>query len=146
MSSRLTLLFVSNQSHLYSTFIDEFRGADFQVLIARNLVQAKSLLLTHYPSGIVLCHDCSRDDRTLAGPLKRIAPHLPVFLLTNREQPRVADIDCVWRSDLDDDVLTRGMAVFFRHLFSPQATIQRPTLVLDGGAPFLVGVRANGSS
>lgn len=145
MSSRLTLLFVCNHPHLYSNFVNEFRAAEFQVFLARNLGQAKSVLLTHSPSGIVLCHDCSRDDRTVATPLKRMAPHLPVFLLTDQEQPLPTDVDCLWRSDLTDQVLIRGMAVFFRHLFSPREVSHKPSLVLDATAPFFVGVRANGT-
>lgn len=146
MSTRLTLLFVCDRSYLYSNFIEEFRAADFQVPIARNLEQAKSALLARSISGVVLCHDWSRDDRPLAAALKRTAPDVPVFLLTDQEQPRLAaDIDCIWRSDLRDEVLTRGMAVFFRRLFSPRDASLRPSLVVGGAAPFFVGVRANGS-
>jgi len=145
MSTRLTLLFICDRSYLYSTFIDEFRAADFQVVVARTLTHAKSLLLTRPLSGVVLCHDCSRDDRPQAGPLKRLAPHLPVFLLTDQEQSLPADIDCVWRSDLGDEVLTRGMAVFFRHIFNLRDTSRRPSLVIGGSVPFFAGIRANGT-
>jgi hypothetical protein len=145
MSSRLTLVFVCSDSHLYSDFIDEFRAADFHMLIARNLTHAKSILLTQWASGIVLCHDCSRDDRLLAAPLKTMAPHLPIFLLTDREQPTPADVDCIWRSDLGDGTLTRAMAMFFRHLLNPGAATYKPALVLDGPAPFFVGVGPSGS-
>ena len=146
MSSRLTLVFVCNQSYLYSRFIDEFRAAGFQVLIARSLTQARSILLTRSVAGSVLCHDCSRDDRSLAAPLKGLAPHLPVFLLTDREQSLPASVDCIWRSELGDEAATRGMAVFFRHIFSPREESNRPSLVVGSPAPFFVGVRANGSS
>ena|ERR1700757_4131409 len=145
MSTRLTLLFVCDRSYLYSTFIEEFRAADFQVLIARNLAQAKSALLARAVSCVVLCHDCSRDDRPLAASLKRMAPHIPVFLLTDRQQSMSSDIDSIWRSDLRDEVLTRSMAVFFRHLFGPRDVSLRPSLVLNGAPRFFVGVQANGS-
>src|SRR5579863_1239286 len=142
MSTRLTLLFVCDRSYLYSKFIEEFRAADFQVPIARNLAQAKSALLARSISGVVLCHDWSRDDRPLAASLKRTAPQVPVFLLTDQVQPRLpADIDCIWRSDLRDEVLIRGMAVFFRRLFSPSDAALRPSLVVGGVFPLFGGIR-----
>ena len=145
MSTRLTLLFICDRSYLYSSFINEFRAADFQVLIARNLTLAKSILLTRPLDGVVLCHDCSRDDRPQAGPLKRLAPRVPIFLLTDQEQSRHADIDCVWRSDLGDKVLTRGMAVFLHHILNLRDASRRLSLVIGGTVPFFAGVRANGS-
>jgi hypothetical protein len=147
MSTRLTLLFVCDRSYLYSNLIEEFRTADFQVLIARNLAQAKSALLARSINFIVLCHDWTRDDRPLAASLKGAAPQVPVFLFTDQEETRLpADIDSVWRVDLRDELLTRGMAVFFRRLFSPREASLRPSLVVGGAAPPLfVGLRANGS-
>ncbi len=146
MSSRLTLLFVCNQSPLYAGLIAEFRAADFQVLIARNLTQAKAVLLNRSVNVIVLRHDCNRDDRALATPLKRLSPHLPIFLLTDQEQPRPADVDSILRSETDDEVVTRGMALFLRHLFNPRHSSLRPRLVLGRVDPLLAGVRTNGSS
>lgn len=146
MSTRLTLLFVCDRSYMYSAFIEEFRAADFQVLIARNLAQARSALLARSISCVVLCHDRSRDDRPLAASLKRMAPHVPVFLLTDQKQPLPADVDAVWRSDLRDQTLTRGMAVFFRQLLGPREVSLKPSLVVDGATLFFVGVRANSAT
>lgn len=145
MSTRLTLLFLCDQAGSYARFIEEFRAADFQVLVARSLAQAKAILLSRSVIAIVLSQDCTRHERALATPLKRIAPTLPIFLLTNQEQPRPVDVDAIWRSEMDDEVVTRGMAQFFRHLFHPRHQSRRPTLVLGGLQSFIVGVRAGSS-
>jgi Orn/Lys/Arg decarboxylase, N-terminal domain len=145
MSSRLTLLFVCDQSDVYSSLIDEFRAAEFQVLLARSLAQAKSTLLARSVCAIVLRHDGLCDDRALASSLKRMAPDIPVFLLTDQQQPLPADVDSIWRSAFGDPVITRGMAVFFRQLFNPRQSGLRPELVAGGVGSVLVGVTANGS-
>jgi hypothetical protein len=135
-----------DQPHLYSNFIAEFRAADFQVLTARSLAQAKAVLLTRSVKAIVLCHDSARDDRPLAPPLKRMTPQVPVFLLTDRAQALPAEVDSIWLSDLRDEVVTRGMAVFFRHIFNLRQPVLRPSLVPEGVGSFFVGVTANGSA
>lgn len=135
MSSVVTLLFLCDQPHLYPEFQRQFRAAEFQMPVARNLAQAKAVLLSRSVKGIVLLHDSSRDDRPLAAQLKRISPLTPIFLVTDQEQPRPADIDAVWRATLDDEVVARGMAVFFRQLF-------RTTLLTAQPRPMLVGLEA----
>jgi hypothetical protein len=136
MSSRLTLLFVGDQSQRYSPFLAEFQSANFQVLIARSIRQAKAILLTRSISVIALCHDGDRDDRKLAAQLKRITPGVPIFLLTNQEQPRPADIDSIWRFEPGDEAVTRGMAVFCRNLFQPDHAFRRAALALSGAKAF----------
>lgn len=112
MSSRLTLLFLCDQAHSYSHFISEFRSVHLQVLVARNIAQAKAILLGHPVDGIMLRHHGQCDDRPLATKIKRITPRIPIFLLTEHEQPKHADIDAVWRGELGDSVVARGMAAF----------------------------------
>lgn len=130
MNSRLTLLFVCDESQLYSEFLTEFRSADFQVLIARNIARAKAILLTRSVNAIVLSHDDRRDDRALAPRLKRSSPGVPIFLLTDQEQPRPDDIDSIWRLEAGDAVVARGMAVFCRNLFQPTPAFRRSALAL----------------
>ncbi len=143
MSSRLALVFLCDQADAYASFIEEFRAADFQVLIARSLAHAKAILLTRSANAIVLRHDCNRDDRALATQLKRTTPHIPIFLLTDQEQSRPVDVDLICRSQIDDEVVTRGMAQFFRQLFHPHQAPLRSRLVLGDVDSFFVGVRAN---
>jgi len=119
MDASLTLLFICDRPHTYETFISEFRSADFRVLIARNLTQAKATLLSGSVHAVVIRHDDGHDDRPLAAKLKRIAARLPVFLITNQAQLPQPNIDSVWRGDFGDEVVTRGMATFFRHLLKP---------------------------
>lgn len=146
MSTRLTLLFLCDHAGSYACFIEEFRAAEFQVLVARSLAGAKAILLSRSVNAIVLGQDCTRGEHALATQLKRIAPTVPVFLLTNQEQPRPVDVDSIWRSEIDDQVATRGMAQFFRHLFHPRHESRRPTLVLGSLHSFIVGVRASSSN
>ena len=145
MNSRLTLLFLCDHAEHYAGFVEEFKAAEFQVLIARNLGHAKALLLSRAVNLIVLRHDCSCDDRQLAIPLKRVAPELPIFLLTDQAQPRPADIDSIWRWQVGDEVVTRGMARFFRHLLQTDPSSRRPAPVLVGINSFFAGSRAHGS-
>jgi hypothetical protein len=146
MITRLTLLFLCDQVESYARFIEEFRAAEFQVLVARSLAHAKAILLTRSVNAIVLGQDCTRRERDLATQLKRIAPAVPIFLLTNQEQSRPVDVDSIWRLEMDDDVVTRGMAQFFRHLFHPCHESGRPTLALGGPHSLIVGVRASSSN
>ena len=146
MGTRLTLLFLCDHAGSYVRFIQEFRAADFQVMVARSLAHAKAILLSRSVVAIVLGQDCTRREGALATQLKRIAPTLPIFLVTNQEQPRPVDVDAIWRAEMDDEVVTRGMAQFFRHLFHPRHESRRPTLVLGGLQSFIVGVRAGGSN
>jgi len=117
MSPTVTLLFVCNQSQLYSVFISAFSSADFQVLLARNLTHAKRILQGRRVEAIVLRHDCHRDDRPLASPLKRVVPQVPIFLVTDQPQLRQPDIQSVWRGETGDEVVSRAMALFFRQCF-----------------------------
>ena len=137
MNSRLTLLLVCDQSDFFSAVLTEFRSADFQVLNARNIARAKAILLTRSVNAIVLCHDGLRDDRALAPQLKRVAPGKPIFLLTDREQPRPDDIDSIWRFETSDEVVTRAMAVFCRNLFRPTPAFRRSTGAVDAVARVL---------
>jgi hypothetical protein len=146
MSTRLTLLFLCDQAGPYARFIEEFRAADFQVLVARSLAHAKAILITRSANGIVLGQDFTRDGRDLATELKRIAPDTPIFLLTGQEQTRPVDVDSVWRAEMDDEVAARGMAQFFRHLLHPRQKSLRPRLVLGGVPSFLVGVITSSSN
>lgn len=141
MNSRLTLLFVCNQPRLYSAFLPEFKSADFHVLIARSLVRAKAILLTQSVNAILLCHDGHCDDRALAPQLKRMSPGVPIFLLTDQEQSRAADIDSVWRFDPGDAAVTRGMAFFCQNLFRPTPAFRRSPFAL-GAAASVLAVRA----
>jgi len=146
MNSRLTLLFLCEHAEHYAGFLEEFRAADFQVLVARNVGHAKALLLTKNVTFIVLRHDCSGDDRLLASPLKRIAPDVRIFLLTDQAQPRPADVDSLWRWHVGDEVVTRGMARFFRHLLQAEHTARRPAPVLVGIHSLFTGFRPQGSN
>jgi hypothetical protein len=143
MSSRLTLLFLCDQSHLYSDFIEKFGDAGFQVLIARSLVQAKTVLLARAVDFVVLRHDCSRDDRVLAGPLKRIAPGTAIYLFTDQAQARPDDIDLIWRAEVGDEDATRAMAMLLRSLLQPRQA-SRAAAVLTGIDSLFVGARADG--
>ncbi|HZP22581.1 MAG TPA: hypothetical protein VFB04_03985 [Terriglobales bacterium] len=145
MNSRLTLLFVCNQPYLYSNFIAEFGSAGFQVLLARNLAQAKAMLLSRPVNAVLLRHDCSGDDRALAPQLKRTAPHISIYLLTDQQQRPPRGIDSVWSWETADVVVARGMAILFRRLFSPRAVSSSPGLVLDEPEPRVIAVEANGS-
>jgi len=118
MNSRLTLLFLCGEVQLYAGFISEFQSANIQMLIARNLAHAKSVLLNRPVDAIVLRHDGNQDDRPLAAHMKQITPCVPVFLLTEEAQPPFADIDSVWRAETGDPVISRAMAIFFRHLLT----------------------------
>ena len=142
MNSRLTLLFVCEQSRLDSVFLAEFRSADFQVLTARSLDRAKAILLTRSVNALVLCHDEYRDDRALAPQLKRIARGVPIFLFTDREQPRPDGIDSIWRFDPGDAALARAMAVFCHNLFQPTPAFRRSALAV-GAVANVFAVRAN---
>lgn len=137
MHARLTLIFICDRSETYQAFLSEFRSADFRVLVARNLTQAKSLLLEGSADAIIIRHDDARDDRVLAAKLKRIAPRVPVFLITNQAQKPQPNIDSVWRGDLGDTVVTRGMAMFFRHLFKPTGQASAIEPAASELAPFL---------
>ncbi len=134
MNSRLTLIFVCDQIHPGSAFLTEFRSADFEVLSVRNIARARAILLTRSVNAIVLCHDDRRDDRELAPQLKRIAPGVPVFLLTDQEQPRPDDVDSIWRFEPGDAVVARGMAVFCRNLFQPTTAFRRSALAVGAVA------------
>jgi hypothetical protein len=144
MNSRLTLVFVCDQSHLYSGFLTEFRSADFQVLTARNIAQAKGVLLTRSVNAIIICHDGLRDDRPLAPQLKRTAPDVPIFLFTAYQQPLPEDVDSIWRFDQGDSVVARGMAVFCRNLFKPTPAFGRVLAPREVVSAF--AERANGSN
>jgi hypothetical protein len=137
MNSRLTLLFVCDQSQFYSAFLTEFESADFQVLIVRGPARAKSILLVRSVNAIILCHNQHHDNRALAPQLKRIAPSVPVFLLTDQPQSRATDIDSVWRFDSSDPVVMRGMAIFCRNLFSPTPAFCRSAFALGVAATVL---------
>jgi hypothetical protein len=119
MKASSTLLFLCDRAQQYEVFLSEFRTAEIRILIARNLTQAKSMLLSKPADGIVIRHDGAADDRSLAVKLKRIAPRTPVFLITDQKQQPQAAIDLVWRGELTDRTVARGMALFFRHLFRP---------------------------
>ena len=118
MSSRLILLFVCDQAEDYSVLLSEFRSVDFEFVIARNLAHAKRILQTRNVDAIILRHDSKIDDRSLATELKHIKPRIPIYLVTDQPQPRQAGIDSVWRAEIGDEVATRAMALFFRHLFT----------------------------
>jgi len=119
MNSRLTLLFVNDQPHLYLNLLAEFRSANFQVLIARKDRQAKAVIRTRSVNAIILLHDVHGDDRVLAPQLKRITPGIPIFLFTDYPQPLPAAVDSVWRYKHGDAVVAHSMAVFCRNLFKP---------------------------
>jgi hypothetical protein len=145
MSSRLTLLFVCNQAYLYSHFISEFGSAGFEVLLARNLAHAKAMLLSRPVNAVLLRHDCTADDRALAPQLKRIAPQISVYLLTDHQQRPPRGIDSVWSWATPDAVVARGMAILFRQLFSPRSISSRPLPALEEAEPGVIAARANGS-
>lgn len=125
MNSRLTLLFVSDQSDLYLEFLAEFRSANFQVLTARNVRQAKAALLTRSVDAVILLHDVRCDHRGLAPQLKRIMPGVRIFLFTHYPQPLPAAVDSIWRYEHGDAIVTHGMAVFCRNLFQPTPGFRR---------------------
>ena len=145
MNSRLTLLFVCNQANLYSNFISEFGSAGFQVLLARNLTQAKAMLLSRPVNAVLLRHDCTGDDRALAPQLKRIAPQLSVYLLTDQQQRPPRGVDSVWSWKTPDVTVARGMAILFRQLFTPRAVSAGVRLVPDEREHRFVAIRANGT-
>lgn len=118
MSFRSTLLFLCDRPEQYDVFLAQFRFAGFQLVIARNLAQASSLLQGRRVDGIVLRHNAVADDRPLASRFKRLVSRVPVFLLTDQSQPRPDDVDTIWRGDLGDPVVMRGMAMVFRQLLT----------------------------
>jgi len=133
-------MFVCDQAELYANFVTEFKWAGFQVLPARNLAHAKSLLLSRRIDGVVIRHDDQADDRTLAARLKRITPHVPVFLLTDREQPSLqSDIESIWRGDFTDPLVARGMAMFFRQYLTLRLANADRRPIGPVLLPFLVG-------
>ena len=137
MSSRLTLLFLCDQADSYAAFLAEFHSANFQVLLARNVAQAEAVLQRQTVDGVMLRHDYLRDDRPLAAKIKRITPRIPVFLLTELEQPKHADIDSVWRAELGDTVVARAMAVFLGG-YLQSASLSRPgkRMLVENAFPF----------
>jgi len=143
MDSGLTLLFLCDQSHLYSSFISEFRAADFQVMVAPSLTHAEAVLQTQSVHCIVLLQDCSRQDRELAVNFKQIAPGVPVFLLTDQQQARPAAVDSIWRWQVGDQTSTRAMAVFFRHLLRADGFSNRPAHAVVGIHSVLAAAKAH---
>jgi len=146
MSSRLTLLFLCDQADSYAAFLSEFSSASFQVLIARNIAQAEAFLQRQNVDGIMLRHDCHRDDRPLADKIKHITPRIPIFLLTDLEQPKHANIDSVWRAELGDTVVARAMAVFLGG-YLQSARLSRPgkRMLVENAFPFaFLGSRPQG--
>jgi len=113
MTSSLTLLFVRDRAE-YPVFLSELRAADFEVLTARSVTQAKSLLLTRRVDAVILRHDGVVDDRPLASTLKRIAPQASIFLLSDETQPRPDEIDAILRGDFGDAVIVRAVAALCR--------------------------------
>ena len=130
MEASSTLLFICDQVQQYEVFISEFRAVEIRILIARNLTQAKAMLLGKPADGIMIRHDSGADDRPLAVKLKRIAPHTPVFLVTDQKQQPQAAIDSIWRGELNDRLVARAVALVFRHLFQPSQalTASKPSL------------------
>jgi len=145
MNFRFTLLFLCDQSHCYSSLISAFVAADVQLLIARNVEQAEALLLRKSVHGILIRHDRNRDDRRFANHLKRTAPRVPIFLLTDQEQPRDPDIESIWRADIGDETITRAMALFFSQVFKPSGLFGARAPIF-GEADFLFrGITPQGS-
>lgn len=131
MSTRLTLLFLCDQSSLYSGFISAFASAGFQVLLANSLSHASKILTSQQVDAVIIRHDGQRDDRPVAARLKGMMPRLPVVLVTDEAQARPATIDSIWRAEIGDEVVTRAMAMFFRQYFRPTRTSGPDKLVSD---------------
>jgi hypothetical protein len=145
MKASSTLLFVCDQVQQYENFISEFRAVETRILIARNLTQAKTMLLGKPADGIVIRHDSAADDRPLAAKLKRIAPRTPVFLITDQKQQPLAAVDSIWRGELNDRVVARAIALLFRHLFQPSEALQTSKLKLRESNVFLNALAARAS-
>ncbi len=145
MSSRLTLLFVCDEADLYSVLISAFVSAEFQLLLARSSSQAKGILMKRPVDAILIRHDANRDDRQIATQLKRVTPRIPVFLLTDQPQQRQADIECIWRADIEDMVVTQAMAMFFRTFLKPSTLSGRGQPMLGDPGLLLTLMRPQGS-
>lgn len=131
MSTRLTLLFLCDQSSLYSGFISAFASAGFQVLLASSVSHAGKILNNRPVDAVIIRHDSQCDDRAAAIQFKRRSPRLPVFLITEEPQPRQDGIDSVWRAKVGDDVVTHAMAAFFKQYFLPSRSSRSGKLVSD---------------
>jgi hypothetical protein len=139
MSSRSTLVFLCQDPKRYGNFIAEFSSAGFDLLLAHDLTQARSHLVRGRADAIVVRHDGLADDRVLAPKLKSIAPRVPIFLVTDQEQPgQQPDIDAVWRGDFTDDVIARCMAVFFERHLAPHDGKGAPRPLASSLRPFSV--------
>lgn len=145
MKASSTLLFVCDQVQQYENFISEFRAVETRILIARNLTQAKTVLLANPADGIIIRHDSAADDRPLAAKLKRIAPRTPVFLITDQKQQPLAAVDSIWRGELNDRVVARAIALLFRHLFQPSEALQTSKLKLRESNVFFEALAAQAS-
>lgn len=145
MKASSTLLFICDQVQQYEVFISEFRAVETRILIARNLIQAKTMLLANPADGIIIRHDSAADDRPLAAKLKRIAPRTPVFLITDQKQQPLAAVDSIWRGELNDRVVARAIALLFRHLFQPSEALQTSKPTLRESNVFLAALAAQAS-
>ena len=145
MKASSTLLFLCDRAQQYEVFISEFRNAEIRILIARNLDQAKSMLLSKPADGIVIRHDSAADDRSLAVKLKRIAPRTPVFLITDQKQQPQAAINSIWRGELNDRLVARAIALLFRHLFQPNDALHTSKPALAESSHFLAALAAHAS-
>jgi hypothetical protein len=145
MKASSTLLFICDQVQQYEVFVSEFKSAEIRILIARNLTQAKTMLLGKPSDGIVIRHDSAADDRPLAAKLKRIAPRTPVFLITDQKQQPLAAVDSIWRGELNDRVVARAIALLFRHLFQASQALQTSKPTLRESNLFLAALAAQAS-
>jgi hypothetical protein len=116
MSARLTLLILCDQTEPESIFISAFVSAEFQVLVARHIEYAKVLLSNLAVDAIMILQKDNRNDGLTGSALKLLAPETPVILCRNGmvRQGAYPGVDSVLRADFQDEVVARGVAIFFR--------------------------------
>jgi len=88
--------------------------------VAQHVEQAKKLLTTVATDAIMILHSSLPQGRRLGAELKSIAPRTPVILFDNETDSPVPPegIDSLCRADLQDESVTRAVAIFFRQILT----------------------------
>jgi hypothetical protein len=143
MSSRLTLLFLCHQVESHSLLLSAFSTASFQLLVAQNTEDAKSLLSRSAVDAIVIWDDGMHQDLLNTSGLKMLAANTPIFLFRNQDHraPRPLGIDSICHVDSKDEILVHAAASFFRQsliashrcelVVMPEKTVRNPATRRD---------------
>ncbi|HUI84467.1 MAG TPA: hypothetical protein VL240_09595 [Candidatus Binatia bacterium] len=114
MRPRLTLLFLCDRSEHHALFLSALVAAEFEPVLAHRTEQAKRYLSSHAVDAIVIYHPGLDDIAPVTGTLKRTAPSTPILRLNHRGEGPQPGIDATFFADLQDEVLTRAVALFLR--------------------------------